>query len=88
MTNITLKQGDCLKLMNELADKSIDCIITDPPYGINGKYDSYIDTEENLIKLILPFMEEALRVAALHKNTHLHKKSESCTFNKLSGKYD
>jgi DNA modification methylase len=30
---ITLKQGDCLELMKELLDKSVDCLITDPPYG-------------------------------------------------------
>jgi len=27
--------GDCLKIMKELPDKSIDLILTDPPYGIN-----------------------------------------------------
>ena len=63
MVEITLKQGDCLELMKELPDESVDAVITDPPYGINGKYDLYIDTEENLIKLITPFMKEALRVS-------------------------
>ncbi|MEM3859803.1 MAG: site-specific DNA-methyltransferase [Candidatus Micrarchaeaceae archaeon] len=29
---ITLKQGDCLELMKELPDKSVDLIIADPPY--------------------------------------------------------
>lgn len=33
MVEITLKQGDCLELMKELPDKSVDCIITDPPYA-------------------------------------------------------
>lgn len=28
-------QGDCLELMKEIPDKSIDLILTDPPYGIN-----------------------------------------------------
>jgi site-specific DNA-methyltransferase (adenine-specific) len=28
-------QGDCLELMKDIPDKSIDCIITDPPYGID-----------------------------------------------------
>ena len=32
---ITLKQGDCLELMKELPDESVDAVITDPPYGIN-----------------------------------------------------
>lgn len=26
--------GDCLDLMHNMADKSIDLILTDPPYGI------------------------------------------------------
>lgn len=30
---IDLRQGDCLQLMNDIPDKSIDCIITDSPYG-------------------------------------------------------
>ena len=32
MSNITLWQGDCLKLMKNISDNSIDCIVTDPPY--------------------------------------------------------
>lgn len=28
-----IKQGDCLELMKEIPDKSIDLIVTDPPYG-------------------------------------------------------
>jgi site-specific DNA-methyltransferase (adenine-specific) len=32
---IELMQGDCLELMKELSDKSVDMILTDPPYGMN-----------------------------------------------------
>ena len=32
-SNYELWHGDCLKLMNRIPDKSIDCIITDLPYG-------------------------------------------------------
>lgn len=28
-------QGDCLELMKQIPDKSIDLVLTDPPYGIN-----------------------------------------------------
>lgn len=31
---ISWKIGDCLELMKEIPDKSIDLILTDPPYGI------------------------------------------------------
>ena len=30
-------QGDCLQIMKQIPDKSIDLILTDPPYGINYK---------------------------------------------------
>ena len=33
--NSYIKQGDCLELMKEIPDNSIDLIITDPPYGIS-----------------------------------------------------
>lgn len=31
-----IKQGNCLELMKEIPNKSIDCIICDPPYGITS----------------------------------------------------
>lgn len=33
---IDLRQGDCLELMKDIPDKSIDLIVTDPPYEIIG----------------------------------------------------
>ena len=30
---INIKQGDCLELMKEIPNESIDCIITSPPYN-------------------------------------------------------
>lgn len=32
--SVTLIHGDCLQEMKKMADKSIDLIVTDPPYGI------------------------------------------------------
>ena len=31
---IKLIQGDCLEVMTELEENSVDTIITDPPYGL------------------------------------------------------
>lgn len=40
---IDLKQGDCLELMKDIQDKSVDLILCDLPYGItNCKWDSVI----------------------------------------------
>jgi len=35
MVKMTLIQGDCLKVLSTIPDKSVDLIVTDPPYGIN-----------------------------------------------------
>lgn len=47
MANITYKllQGDCLELMEELPDKSIDMVLCDLPYGVT----------QNKLDIILPF---------------------------------
>jgi predicted methyltransferase len=35
---IDIKQGDCLDLMNNIPDHSIDMICCDLPYAITGKH--------------------------------------------------
>ena len=32
MSKVELFQGDCLDLIKDIPDGSVDCIITDPPY--------------------------------------------------------
>jgi len=34
---IDLRLGDCLELMKELPDKSVDLVVTDPPYVISTR---------------------------------------------------
>ena len=43
MSNIELYNGDCLEIMKNIPDSSIDMILCDPPYGITAcKWDSVI----------------------------------------------
>ena len=53
-----LYKGDCLEVMKEIPDNSIDAIITDPPYGTTAcKWDSIIPLEpmwEQLKRIIKP----------------------------------
>tara|TARA_R100001244_G_scaffold130712_1_gene103112 strand:- start:50 stop:778 length:729 start_codon:yes stop_codon:yes gene_type:complete len=55
---IDLRLGDCLEEMKNIADNSIDAIITDPPYGTTAcKWDSVIDFKlmwEQLNRVIKP----------------------------------
>jgi DNA modification methylase len=53
-----LMQGDCLERMKEIPDRSVDMILTDPPYGTTAcKWDSIIPLEpmwEQLKRVIKP----------------------------------
>ena len=55
--------ADCLDVMKDIPDKSIDLCLTDFPYGVNYEYDIWKDTPENLTKLINKAMPEILRVS-------------------------
>ena len=58
MAEITLHLGDCLEVMRSMPDKSVDTILTDPPYGLTfmGK-----DWDRGVPGVA--FWREALRVA-------------------------
>lgn len=37
MEQVQLLKGDCLELLRDIPDKSIDCVITDPPYKLGNQ---------------------------------------------------
>ena len=53
-----LYNGDCLEIMKQIKNKSVDAIITDPPYGTTAcKWDNVIDFKlmwEQLNRIIKP----------------------------------
>lgn len=71
---INLQQGDCLELMKDIPNESIDMILTDPPYGMafqsghrTNRYEKIIG-DQNLDWLD-DFVEEIFRVS---KNNTAH----------------
>lgn len=58
MSEVKLYQGDCLEVMKDIPDKSIDMVLADPPYGTTAcKWDSVIPFEpmwEQLNRIIKP----------------------------------
>jgi len=40
MLEIKLLKGDCLEMMNEIPDNSVDLVLTDPPYSFGGLFRS------------------------------------------------
>jgi len=72
--NCRLIQGDCLEVMPML--EAMDCIITDPPYGIGFPYNSYDDTPEGLQRIIdglTPFLLSAGRAVVTPGNTNVQR---------------
>jgi modification methylase len=57
--------GDCLEVMKDMPDKSIDMVFTSPPYNRkrNDKYAHYDDTVIDYYGLIKESIEESLRVS-------------------------
>ena len=54
-SKIQLYQGDCLEVMKNIPDKSVDLVLTDPPYGTTRcSWDSVIPLE--------PMWEELKRI--------------------------
>ena len=36
MTDVDIRHGDCLKVLRDLPDNSVDSVVTDPPYGLSN----------------------------------------------------
>lgn len=74
-SNIVIKQGDCLKLMSQMSDKSVDISFTSPPYNRkrNDKYVFYNDDIENYFDFLKAFTEELLRVTKRNVFVNIQK---------------
>ena len=55
--------ADSTEIMKNMEYKSIDLIVTDPPYGVGIEYDIYSDTFENWKELTDKWLKFALKVA-------------------------
>ena len=56
--------GDCIEVMKNIPEGSIDLLVTSPPYGVNIAYDVHDDdmTPEQYLKFTKEWMTEAYRV--------------------------
>ena len=68
---IQLMQGDCLELMKEIPDGSVDMVLTDPPYGIDYQSNRRVKKEkfvkiknDNQLIWVDRFINECHRVMA------------------------
>lgn len=49
---IKLMKGDCLELIQQIPEKSIDLILTDPPYGIDYQSNRIKDKTKRKEKIL------------------------------------
>ena len=67
---IKLMQGDCLEMMKEVPDGSVDMILTDPPYGMDFQSNYRNEKHKKLLNDIHvdiwlnEFTNEIFRIAA------------------------
>jgi site-specific DNA-methyltransferase (adenine-specific) len=75
MNNDDMKQGksdiilgDCLSVMKNFQDKSVDYSFTSPPYNRkrNDKYKNFTDINENWLQLNIDVINELLRLTKKH----------------------
>ena len=57
---IDLRQGDCLEIMKDIPDNSIDLVLTDPPYLMNYKTNYRKDKTHKFCKTINGDNDESL----------------------------
>ncbi len=76
-SSITLWHGDCLEVMRELPDSSVDSVVTDPPYGLGFMGKAWDDLPPGL-----PFAQECLRV--LKPGGHMLAFGGSRTWHRLA----
>lgn len=57
-----LHNGDCLEEMKKIADESVDCIVTDPPYGVSFKNNFYNDDKEKVFSNVPHWFKEYYRI--------------------------
>jgi DNA modification methylase len=60
-----LIHANCIDVLRSMPDKSVDCVVTDMPYGVGVDFGEYCDSVENLDTLIEIALPEMRRVARL-----------------------
>lgn len=56
--NIWLMQGDCLERMKEIPDRSVELVVTSPPYAKQRSYNGAESSE--YLSFIKPIVEKAM----------------------------
>lgn len=57
-----IRQGDCVELLKSLPDKSVDVIVTSPPYWKGFEYEAYFNSYKQYLDWCKEWLRECKRV--------------------------
>ena len=64
MSDIKLYNGDCLEVMKQIPDKSVDCVVTSPPYWKGFEYEAYFNSYAQYLDWCKKWLKETKRILA------------------------
>ena len=64
MSDIKLYNGDCLEVMKQIPDKSVDCVVTSPPYWKGFEYEAYFNSYAQYLDWCKKWLKETNRILA------------------------
>lgn len=64
MSDIKLYNGDCLEVMKQIPDKSVDCVVTSPPYWKGFEYEAYFNSYSQYLDWCKKWLKETKRILA------------------------
>jgi DNA modification methylase len=78
--NTNIYNGDCIEYIKTIKDKSIDCLITDPPYGVDIQFAAYdnqlsrkIENDGNIKDALILLDEMLINVKSkLKEDAHIY----------------
>lgn len=77
--------GDCLEYMKTLPSECVDLIVTDPPFNIGKKYESYADNLgfEEYIEWCKQWLDECIRILKTDGSLYLFNYPENNAYLKI-----
>jgi site-specific DNA-methyltransferase (adenine-specific) len=80
-----IHQGDCLQYMKTLPDECVDLVVTDPPFNIGKKYESYKDNLkfEEYLHWCYKWIDECIRILKPHGSLYLFNYPENNAYLKI-----
>ena len=75
-----LYNQDCLDLLRNIIEESIDLIVTDPPFGVNYKNSFYNDSEDFVKQESKKWLKEMYRVLKTNSHCYIFTGTKSLGF--------